>query len=199
MKRVSRSIILRDRLPCSDSQQKLETILRGFKDVLNLFFVYERKLERTPGVVVHVWWEPQNPKLDVRLVCDEVLGAHYVNVTAPQADQQRSILDALSSQLEVVPLAELQERARRENSDSAWVLLTLGVREDFDEGTYDLIKDALESPTRARRRAAAHAAALLAWPQLDQVVRDALAKEQDAELRAVLEVAARETRASHRE
>jgi hypothetical protein len=181
--------VLRDRSSCSDLQQRLEVILRGFKDELNLFFLYESAIERAAGVMVHVWWEPQNPALDVRLVCDEVLGATYVNVTAPDASQQSRVLDALSSRLEFVPLAELQDRARQAHSDAAWILLALGVREDFDEATYDLIKDALESPTPPRRRAAGHAAAVLAWPQFAQLMRDALSREEDAETRAVLEIA----------
>lgn len=187
MKRVSRSIVLRDGPSCGELQQTLETILRSFKETLDLFFLHEKKIERAAGVVVHIWWEPQNPALDVRLVCDDVLGAKYVNVTAPDGEQLRRVLDALSFRLEVVPVAELQDRAHRDNSDAAWVQLALGVREDFDEETFRAIKDALESPIAARRRAAAQAAAVLGWPQLRQALRDALAREEDVAVRAVLD------------
>lgn len=190
---ISRSIVLRDRGPCEDLRQRVEEVVRTFKSALDLFFVHEQRIERAPGVVVHVWWEPHHPKMDIRLACDDELGARYVNVTAPDPNLQQRVLDALAAQLPFVPLEELRERARHDNSEQVWQQLAIGVREDFDLPTYDLIVDALSSPNSRRRRSAAHAAALLAWPILTSPLEQAVTRETDESTRSVLAIAAKET------
>ncbi|XXX81631.1 hypothetical protein WMF30_23010 [Sorangium sp. So ce134] len=189
------SLVLRDPAPCEELKQLVSRVLlHEVKPKLGLFFHYEQCIERAPGVIVHVWWEPLHPKLDVRLVCDDLMRTTYINVTGPDAEVRRRLLDELAAHVDLVPVEELREAVRRDGGDgSAWLRLALGLREEFDAEAFALIRGGLASPDLAQRHGAAQAVALLEWPQLAQPVREALAREGDPNTAQLLELAAQVT------
>jgi hypothetical protein len=189
---ASNSLVLRGSTPCEELRAKLELDVRPLKDTLDLFFVYEQRLERAPGVVADVWWDPVFPDVDVRLVCDDVIATQYVNVTDPDPARRRRILEELEKRLDVVSLPELIEDARRTCDERTCLRLALGVREDFDPIVRDVLCDGLASADAERRRAASQAIALLAWPELAAAVRAAHETERDPAIGSILELALRE-------
>jgi hypothetical protein len=99
---VSYSLVVRDPESCESLREGLDHLLRSLKEELDLFFLYEGREDPSPDVVMHVWWEPQHTKLDVRLVCDAPLAASYVNVTAPDKEQAVAVLGAIAGMVFLV-------------------------------------------------------------------------------------------------
>jgi hypothetical protein len=185
----SNSIVLRDAPPCESLRTRLDDVLLEVKPQIGLFFFYKGRIDRAPGVVVHQFFDPARTEVDVRLVCDDVLGARYVNVTGPDPVVRSAILDALAQHFDTVPVEELREAAQRAGDERSWLLLALGIRTPFDEPTSRLISEAMVSPDVERRRSAAEAAAMLVWPELDGMLSQALARETDADVRQLLRLA----------
>jgi hypothetical protein len=187
----SNSIILKNPPSCEELLPQVEAVIRPLTQTLDLFFVYEERIDRAPGVVVHVWWEPLNPKLDIRLVCDDLMKTRYLNVTGPDKDQRQRILYELEKHFETVAAADLYEQVRNHGDDvNAWLRLALGVRREPDEEALQLLVSGLQSPDVGRRNGAAQASAMFQWPELGNPVRQALARETDPATIEALKVAA---------
>lgn len=188
---TSDSIVLDNPPPDLELRERLAHVLGWqVKPRTGQFFTYERTFEREPGVVVHTFWDPLNVTFDLRLVCDDRMGARYVDVKLPDPDKRRAILDELAKHLPVVPAAALKDGVRNGGGEGAWLRMALGVGAAFDREALDLVREGLASPVPDRRRGAAQAAALLEWPQLKEPVQEALGAELDPDVRPLLELAA---------
>jgi hypothetical protein len=186
---VSYSLVVRDPESCESLREGLDHLLRSLKEELDLFFLYEGREDPSPDVVMHVWWEPQHTKLDVRLVCDAPLAASYVNVTAPDKEQAVAVLGAIAARLPARSLEALRDKAKASDAEADWTLFAIAICDPAAEPNLTVFRDAFRSPRPARRRAAAQAAAIVASPSLLPLLAEALAAEAHGSTCTVLEIA----------
>lgn len=189
MAHQSTSLVLNDPLPSDDMREWLMRLF-GYQvePAIGIFFHFERTFERGFGVTVHSFWSPFHVEVDIRLVCDHIVGT-YVTVSAPEADMVNLIVEELARHLRIVSMPELIEDARRDGDVRAFLRLGLGVRGAMSEEAAEIIRDGLTSNDAVRRKAATMAAGLGDWPELIAPLRAALALETMEEVQRVIRFA----------
>jgi hypothetical protein len=156
---------------------------------LNPYFkAFEKSL--SPHITVHRWAEDRGEGV-IDLTIDTAFPAILLSVMGPD---ERSVAAAAKELVELLelPSAEDYEREAKTSEDpTALIRAALAHNGGYSEALGETVRVALGSSDTARRRAAAQASALLAWPELGPVLRTAAARESDDQARRLMELAVR--------
>ncbi len=166
-----RHCVLRDASRTMTIFDRLKVVLAQLleKQDLDFHYAFYRDIGRNLGE--HVYMETHDRAL-LHLVEDFETPVRYLQVGAEDDITLDAIETILQEILDIVPLCELQEYARREmrSNPAALIRLALGAGGQSDPQTLEILVLGLRDENPKVRRLATEAASLTGWPELTSLL-----------------------------
>lgn len=161
-----------------------------------LSFEYKFSQELASNLVHHIYLE-RNERALLRLVDDFATPVRYLIIEAMTQKEVLQIGNWLGEHLPFISLKELQQEAHQNmlKDPKSLVRLAIGVGEEFDPISFEVIHQGLHSSDEQIRFRAAEAASLTQWPEFVPELENIYHNDPVAEVR---EMAARSLEACQR-